>query len=182
MNIRLETERLYLRFFTGDDALRIQELANDKKLADILGLPYPYTIKHAKEWLASQQEGIEKGMEYPMAIIFRRSNAIIGTITIRLDKPNNKGELGYWIGSEYWKNGLATEAVNRINKFGFEDLKLNKICASVLSWNQASTAVLEKAGMQQEGTLRQDRLLRNTYEDMNIYGLLRIEYRSRFST
>ncbi|WP_070119673.1 GNAT family N-acetyltransferase [Bacillus marinisedimentorum] len=181
MNIKLETERLLLRIFTRDDAFRIKELANNKQLAEILGLPHPYEAEHAEDWIAAQPESIKKGIEYPLAIVSKDQNAIIGTIAIRVDKRNNKGELGYWVGTGYWGNGFATEAVNRIIKFGFEELNLNKISASALSWNHASATVLDKAGLQKEGILRQDRLLLDTYEDMVVYGLLRNEYKSRFS-
>jgi [ribosomal protein S5]-alanine N-acetyltransferase len=36
--------------------------------------------------------------------------------------------------------------------------------------------VLQKAGLQKEGVLRQNRLLHEKYEDVDVYGLLREEY------
>lgn len=61
--------------------------------------------------------------------------------------------------------------------FGFHELNLNKIWASALTRNLASKRVLEKAGLQKEGTLKQDRLLHNVYEDFDVYGILREEYK-----
>jgi [ribosomal protein S5]-alanine N-acetyltransferase len=71
-----------------------------------------------------------------------------------------------------WRNGISTEAVNKIVEFGFNQLNLNKIWASALSRNIASKVVLEKAGLRKEGTLKQNRLLQNVYEDVDVYGLL----------
>jgi [ribosomal protein S5]-alanine N-acetyltransferase len=175
MNLKLETVRLILQFFKKEDASRIAELANDKELADILGLPHPYELKYAKDWIAIQPEQIKNGDEYPLTITLKESNEIIGTITIRIDKSNNKGELGYWIGKDYWGKGIALEAVNKIIDFGFNHLKLNKIWASAITRNIASKKVLEKAGLQKEGTLRQNRLLHSEYEDVDVYGILRAE-------
>ncbi|WP_368659612.1 GNAT family N-acetyltransferase (plasmid) [Metabacillus halosaccharovorans] len=177
MSLLLQTNRLTLQPFKKEDAPRIKELANNKELASILGLPHPYELENAKDWIAIQPEQIKKGIEYPLTIIYKDLNEIIGTITIRNDKSNNKGELGYWIGQEYWGKGFATEAVNKIIEFGFNELNLNKIWASALSSNKASTVVLQKAGLQKEGTLRQNRLLHEEYEDVDVYGLLQVEYK-----
>ncbi|MGQ4666019.1 GNAT family N-acetyltransferase [Metabacillus halosaccharovorans] len=173
MSLKLETVRLILQPFKKEDAFRIRDLANDKELADILGLPHPYELEYAKDWIAMQPEQIKNGVEYPLTITFKESYEIIGTITIRIDKSNNKGELGYWIGKDYWGNGIATEAVNKIIDFGFNQLNLNKIWASAITRNIASKIVLEKAGLQKEGTLKQNRLLHNEFD---VYGILRTEY------
>ncbi|MFD1606824.1 GNAT family N-acetyltransferase [Oceanobacillus luteolus] len=176
MNLKLESKRIILLPFKEEDASRIRELANDKELADILGLPHPYELKHAEGWIAVQSELIKEGSEFPLAIVSKELDEIIGTITIRVDKNNNKGELGYWIGKDYWGNGFATEAVHTIIQFGFTQLELNKIWAAALSRNTASILVLEKAGLQKEGTLKQDRLLHGKYEDVDVYGLLKLDY------
>jgi ribosomal-protein-alanine N-acetyltransferase len=178
MSLKLETERFTLQPFHKEDATRIKELANNKELATILGLPHPYELKHAEEWIAIQPEQIKKGIEYPLTIVTKKENEIIGTITLRIDKNNNKGELGYWIGRDYLGNGFATEAVNRMIEFGFNQLDLNKVWASAMSRNKASTIVLEKAGLQKEGRLKQNRLLHDKYEDVEMYCLLKNEYKS----
>ncbi|MFJ8100166.1 GNAT family N-acetyltransferase [Lysinibacillus sp. NPDC096212] len=176
MVIKLESERLCIEPFTSDDAFRIKELANDKRLADILGLPHPYELKFAQDWIEVQPELIKLGVEYPLGIVSKESREIVGTITLRIDKVNNRGELGYWIGQDYLGKGFATEAVNRMIHFGFIELGLNKIWASAISRNKSSTRVLEKCGLLKEGTLRQNRLLLDTYEDVDVYGLLKTEY------
>ncbi|WP_226658997.1 GNAT family N-acetyltransferase [Pseudalkalibacillus hwajinpoensis] len=178
MSLKLETERLNLQPFNKEDASRIKELANNQELASILGLPHPYELEHAEEWIAIQPEQIQKGLEYPLTIVAKKENEIIGTITMRIDKNNNKGELGYWIGREYWGKGFATEAVKRMIEFGFNQLDLNKVWALAISRNKASTIVLEKAGLQKEGRLKQNRLLHNEYEDVDVYGLLKFDYKS----
>lgn len=176
--LKLETERLILQPFKKEDASRIRDLANDKELASILGLPHPYELKHAEDWIALHSDQIAAGDEYPLAIVFKELEEIIGTLTLRIDKSNHKGELGYWIGKAYWGNGFATEAVNKIIEFGFNELNLNKIWASAISRNIGSKTVLEKAGLQKEGTLTQNKLLHGKYEDVDVYGMLRAEYSS----
>ena len=55
-------------------------------------------------------------------------------------------ELGYWIGEEYWGQGLVVEACKAVLKHAFEDLKINKIHASFRYENHQSKRVLEKLG------------------------------------
>jgi [ribosomal protein S5]-alanine N-acetyltransferase len=172
----LHSARLVLRAFTKADAAEIQNLANNKEVGGIIGLPQPYLLEHAQEWIEIQPELIRLGTEYPLAIVEKTSNELVGTITLRVDKNHFKGELGYWIGRPYWGKGFATEAVKRMISFGFEDLELNKIWASALSRNKGSLAVLQKAGLWDEGTLKQDRFISGEFEDINLYGIVREEY------
>ena len=57
-----------------------------------------------------------------------------------------KGEIGCWIGRKYWNQGFATETINRLKKFGFEELRLEKIWAATHKENKAPMKVLEKNG------------------------------------
>ncbi|WP_377890169.1 GNAT family N-acetyltransferase [Alkalihalobacillus sp. R86527] len=172
----LDAERIVLRTFKEDDAARIQELANNKEVASIIGLPHPYELAHAKEWIDIQPGLIQEGTEYPLAVYSKNHDAIIGTVCIRIDKKNNQGELGYWIGRPFWGKGYATEAVKRMIDFGFVELRLNKVWATAITRNEGSIKVLKNAGMEQEGILRENRFVLGTYEDAAMYGVLKREY------
>lgn len=106
--------------------MKMHKLANDEVLSNILGLPYPYKLEHAQEWILTQPDVIAADSEYPLKIVHKQWNEIIGTVTLRIDKKNNKGELGYRIVTDFWGNGFATEFVSN---FGFNELNLNKIYA-----------------------------------------------------
>lgn len=94
-------------------------------------------------------------------------------MTLRIDKLHNKGELAYWIGKAYWNKGYATEAARRLVDFGFKKQELNRIWAPVMSKNQASGKVMQKVGLEYEGTLKQDILRWGKYEDVDVFGLLK---------
>jgi len=57
----------------------------------------------------------------------------VGCIGLTLDKgsnigiPDTEGEIGYWIGVPYWRQGLIPEAVREIMQYGFEELDLEKM-------------------------------------------------------
>lgn len=61
------------------------------------------------------------------------------------------GTLGYWLGERYQGQGVMSEAVTLICKFGFERLGLARIEAGTLLENNRSQHVLERCGFQREG-------------------------------
>jgi [ribosomal protein S5]-alanine N-acetyltransferase len=171
----LMTERLILRPFTKSDAPNVQNLANNKEVAEIIGLPQPYLVEHALDWIEIQPAQFENGTEFPLAVTLKETDELVGTITLRVDAVNKKGELGYWMGRPFWGMGFATEAVKRMTLFGMDELGLNRIWASAISRNKGSISVLRKAGLQKEGLLRDDRLVSGTFEDIEIFGVVKNE-------
>lgn len=84
------------------------------------------------------------------AAVFKPENKYIGRCGVYPHfAPNNKvipgeGSLGYYIASGYWGRGLATEAAAAFVKFGFDQLNLKRIVATVQAGNDASIHILEK--------------------------------------
>jgi [ribosomal protein S5]-alanine N-acetyltransferase len=57
-----------------------------------------------------------------------------------------EGTLAYYLARPYWGQGLATEAARAFIYYGFNELKLKRIVASVQQGNEASRHILEKLG------------------------------------
>ncbi|WP_050615207.1 GNAT family N-acetyltransferase [Bacillus testis] len=174
------SDRLILRQFAKEDSAALQALANNRKVGAIIGLPYPYTVEMADEWIKSHPSLLASGTEYPLAIIDRICGQMVGTITLRVDKANRMGEIGYWIGASFWGRGYAPEAVRILMNFAFKNLQLNKIWAAVLCRNHASIRVLEKVGMVLEATMKEHRYHNGKYEDLAYYCLFRRKWQSEF--
>lgn len=84
-------------------------------------------------------------------------------------------ELGYYIAEEYWGRGIMTNAVKQICKYVFEKSDIIRIYAEPFAYNTASCRVLEKAGFQYEGTLRNNAVKNGKILDMKMYSLLKEE-------
>jgi ribosomal-protein-alanine N-acetyltransferase len=59
-----------------------------------------------------------------------------------------EGAIGLYIATEYWGRGYATEAGRAFVKFGFDELKLNRIVTAIDSRNEVSVYVIEKLGFE----------------------------------
>lgn len=84
-------------------------------------------------------------------------------------------ELGYYIAEEYWGRGIMAEAVKQICEYVFGNSDIIRIYAEPFAYNTASCKVLEKAGFQYEGTLRNNAVKNGKIIDMKMYALLKTE-------
>jgi RimJ/RimL family protein N-acetyltransferase len=91
-------------------------------------------------------------------------------------EEHKRAELGYWIGVPYWNHGYASEAARRVVNWGFQYLGLNRIYAQHFADNPASGRVMQKIGMQYEGTLRQPFIRLGEARDSVCYGILKDEW------
>jgi len=156
MNFRpyptLETERLILRPFVLRDALRVQALAGDRRVAEMTAeIPYPYPDGVAEAWISSHLLEWRTHRQIALAVTLKKTGALVGAVSLRLFAQGPRAELGYWIGVPYWNNGYCTEAARALVAYGFEELELDSVQARHRLENPASGRVMEKLGMRCEG-------------------------------
>jgi [ribosomal protein S5]-alanine N-acetyltransferase len=172
----LRTERLILRPFQSSDASAVQQLAGAYEVAlNTATVPHPYPDGAAEEWIASQPELFEKDELHNFAMVY--GEHLIGSIGL-IPKGNGIVEIGYWAGVPFWGRGYASEAGRELVRYGFEECGARRIFAGHFGRNPASGRVLQKLGMQYEGTLRQHMYKWGEYLDVVFYGLLRDEWLS----
>lgn len=173
----LVSERLTLRPFRFSDAKEVQRMAGHPKVAaTTMTIPHPYLDGVAEEWIAKHQEWFNKGQSIDWAIELTASQQLIGNISFGVSQSNQRAELGYWIGEEFWNKGYCTEAARLAIRYGFEVMKLNKITSRYMSENPASGKVMKNAGMVQEGVLAQEFYKNDRFVDVIVYGLTRDQF------
>lgn len=90
---------------------------------------------------------------------------------------HRRAEVGYGIAHARWGQGIGSEAIGAIVRFGFEQLNLNRIYARGIAYNHESVRLLERFGFQREGTFRKLSWEEDgTFHDSALYGLLREEF------
>lgn len=170
---------IVLRKLALSDAESIAEHIKDKAIIKwLLVVPYPYRKKDAASFIRSRQNERRTRKSYTFGISLKTNKEIIGIIDLSdIDWDDKKAEVGYWIGKRFWGNGYMTEAINLISRFGFRELKLNKIYARVFEGNIASMRALEKNNFRHEGILRDEIFKYGRWIDEYYYGLLKSEYK-----
>ena len=173
----LKTSRLVLSQFTMCDAERVALLAGDARVSEMTThVPHPYPIELAKKWIRTHHQQ-SKNNNFIFAIRQKETSLLIGCINLDVNNSHNKAAVGYWIGVDYWGQGICSEALHKIIDFGFKVKKLNRIWAQHKSQNIASAKVMLKVGMQAEGVLRQDfKSSQNEYSDICVKSILRSDF------
>lgn len=170
----VETERLYFRRFNLNDAKELAKQLNHRDmLENLLHLPYPYTIDHARWWILQHDELFDHDRIYEFAIILKETNKLIGSIGLSYIEKNKHGETGYWIAKDYWGKGYATEALKGLIKWAFEEKDFHKVIASHFARNKASGKVMQKAGMTYEGCQKEHILKDGVFHDSILYGIIK---------
>lgn len=174
----LTTPRLLLRPFAPTDAPRLVALAGNYEVArHTQNIPHPYTDADAQSWLRLTRQHYANGTAYPFALELRETGEFIGGIGLNPEPRHHRAEAGYWLGQPYWGQGLATEALGALLRFGFEELGLHKIYATHHADNPASGRVMAKNGLVLEGKLAQHEQRGGQYLDLWQYGLLCAHHR-----
>lgn len=173
----LTTERLILRPFALTDAPIVQQLANDRTIAETtMTIPHPYEDGMAEQWIRTHPEKFATQKSVTFAMIIREDTMLCGAIGLALTLEHSRAELGYWVGLPYWGQGYCTEAAQAVITYGFTVLDLNRIYAMHFMRNPASGRVMQKIGMSYEGCMRQHSRKWNHFEDLACYGLIRSDW------
>ncbi len=173
----IETERLALRRHVKADAPAVARLLDDWDVVKWLAqVPFPYTEKDALDWIVQTARNWAEGREYQLGIALRSTGELVGHIGLRMDPDSDSAELGYWLGKPHWGRGYGTEAARSMVRFGFVQLRLDRIWATCLPDNQRSLKVLGKAGLAVEGKRMQEFATRGVTVEVPVLGLARTDW------
>ncbi len=165
-----------IRKWQLEDAKDLAAALSNTKIQDNLrdGLPYPYTEQDGIEYISAMLSADENET---FAFAITVDQKVIGSIgAFRQGNIHRQtAELGYYIAEGYWGKGIMSEAVKQICRFVFDHSDIIRIYAEPFAYNAASCRVLEKAGFQYEGTLRNNAVKNGKIVDMKIYSLLNTE-------
>lgn len=83
--------------------------------------------------------------------------SLIGMVMIKnIDWSIPKCELAYFIGEKFTRKGYATEAIQSVLNYCFNDLNFLKVFIRVIATNTASLGLAEKSGFVREGYLKDE--------------------------
>lgn len=148
----LETERLTLRKFSGDDWKDLYEYLSQ----EIVVKYEPYDV-YTEE--ACKQEAINRSQQDAFwAVCLKENNKLIGNVYFQQQEPKKffTWEIGYVFNPSYYGKGYATESCRIILSYGFNQLNAYRIVAMCNPENTSSWKLLERLNMRREGHLRKN--------------------------
>lgn len=159
-------ERVTLRTIRPTDNRFIERLFNEPAIRKQAGVPFPWTESEVAEFVEENEDTVQ--------FLVCHDESPIGHIVLtELDTQARTAELGWIvITPEEQGNGYATEAVNLSLDHAFNDRGLHKVWAQVNADNTASIRLLETAGFEREGVLREHEYAEGERVDVHRYGRL----------
>ena len=142
---RLETPRLILREMRADDANALRKVFSDPLvMASFPGTP-PFDTERMNAWVARNLAHQAEHGYGLFSVVDRADGVVIGDCG--LERMDIGVELGYDLRSDYWRQGLATEAALAVRDFAFDQLGHDRIVSIIRVGNERSRRVAEKLGM-----------------------------------
>ena len=167
--MRIDCGTFILRPFEPEDAGSVAALANDRDIWLMVRdrFPHPYTIEHAKEFIAGAM-----AKHPPQNLAIELDGRAVGSISIFLqgDIERVSAEIGYWLGKPYWGRGIMTPAVTAVTRYAIDTFQLTRVFATLAATNVGSMRVLEKAGFVREGFMKQSVIKDGVVQDQYMYG------------
>ncbi len=146
-DIRLETERLVLRFAKESDFADVHAYASDEYETRFMTFG-PNTEEDTRRYLREiiAQYSADPMTDYDFAVVLKSTGRRIGGINLILTEGGG-ATIGWIIAREYQHEGLMTEAAEKVLSFAFGELKLKYVEAVAASDNESSCGLMKKLGM-----------------------------------
>lgn len=147
----LATDRLALRRFTAGDLAWLTSLYADADFARYLGgtkTPAQVEEMFATRILAYYDANPGLGI---WVTVSRETGAAVGFHLLNHIQGETIIQVGYGLSKAAWGRGFATEMALALLRYGFVDLKIDRIAGITSLRNLASQRVLEKIGLRRNG-------------------------------
>ncbi|RDU37186.1 GNAT family N-acetyltransferase [Neobacillus piezotolerans] len=170
----LVTKRLVLRELVENDAPAILKCFSNEDVLRYYGQKPLTSIEQVKQVIKNfagqfkDKSGVKWGIE------LKETGDIIGTIGLQeWSIEHKRANISYALFPENWGNGYASEAVEKVISYGFQELGLERIGAVVFVENKVSSKLLIKLGFEKEGTLKKYMYQNDIPYDTDVYSLLK---------
>jgi RimJ/RimL family protein N-acetyltransferase len=161
-----------LRPWRDSDVDAVTAACQDPEIARWTRIPENYTESDARAFLLYRYDALLAGVTAPFAIV-SADDRLLGSVSLlRLDWPQLRGEVGYWLAAEARGGGHATRAVRLICAWGFASLGLERVDLLAAVDNLRSQRVAERAGFTREAVLRSYLRGKDGQQDVVAFGLL----------
>jgi RimJ/RimL family protein N-acetyltransferase len=172
----IKSERLTLRPPIESDAKPLFPFVSDPRVTEFLAWEPHKTIPETEQLVTALRNSQLRGEAFHWLINF--GSIPCGIISIIDVKRTHRcwridrGELAYWVAPSYQGKGIATEACQCVIRFGFNELKLNKLLIMHAPENVNSSAIPERLGFRKVGVFQKAFLKGGKWFDLVAHELL----------
>lgn len=173
----IETSRLILRGVTTEDANDMFKYLSDIDVVKPMGLEPFKTIKDVWDEISWYKSIYDEGTGIRWGITLKDSGKVIGSCGfLNMLKKHCRAEIGYELSKDYWGKGIASEALEAVVKYGYDQFQLERIEALIEPANLASQKLVERQGFKKEGLLRHYEFTCGKFDDLYMYSIIKEDF------
>lgn len=169
----IKTERLLLRQFEENDLQNVFKGLSNPDVIKYYGISFD-SLEATKEQMAwfAQLEKSETGIWWAVCSLDNKTFYGAGGLN-NLNNEHKKAEIGFWLLTDFWGQGIMTEAMPIICSYGFNNLGIHRIEGSVDSDNINCKKAMAKLNFQYEGTMMDCEIKSGKFISLDIYAAIK---------
>lgn len=169
----ITTEHFLLRPLRSADAAAIFGIFSDPEVARYWGHPALADVEEAESFIRQAREGVLSGGLLEWGVTEQGRDEVIGTCAFaNWMREHRRAEIGFGLRRDRWGEGIMSEVLPALVRFGFAEMGLHRIEADVDPRNTRSIRALERLGFVRDGYLRERYYVNGEWQDSVLFGLL----------
>jgi [ribosomal protein S5]-alanine N-acetyltransferase len=148
----LTGSRIVLRRPVAGDAKAIHACCSDPDVVRYMDWPLQTEFQKTEDHMAGWDARWTSGEEFQWVIALANDPFVCGTIACRV--RDHAADFGYFTNKSYWGRGIAFDAATMLMTWLKQQPGILRIWATVDFENDRSIRLLQKLGLEHEGTLR----------------------------
>ncbi|UUU34188.1 GNAT family N-acetyltransferase [Streptomyces sp. CA-210063] len=175
------SKRLEVRELRSEDAEAVFAIYGSEQATEHLSFE-PRTRDEVRQIVS---RSIEAGTardrrEYVVAVVERDTDTLVGFGRLALDPHQPSGAtMGFALRPASWGRGYGVETVRLLLGLGFEELNLHRVWGARSPANEASARTMARAGMVEEGRIREHIRKGGAWRDSIVHAMLDHEWAAR---
>jgi ribosomal-protein-serine acetyltransferase len=169
---------LYLRLVTPDDAPALFNIINSQRPYLREWLPFVDLTRQVSDTTLYLQTITISTSDKVFVIVVEE--AVVGLVGFKgIEYFNRKVEIGYWLSENQQGKGIMRRCCKRLLQYAFDGMNMNRVQLKVAPANYKSRNIPVKLGFTREGIEREGELLNGQFHDLEVYSLLKKEWKAQ---
>jgi RimJ/RimL family protein N-acetyltransferase len=157
---------LRLELFTAEHLDGMKALVFDPDVRRFTGFPEPPDLEFPRRWLDSYEAGRREGTREAFAAVDPAGRFLGLALAPAITLTAQEAELGYVVAPGARGQGVGTEMLRQLTRWGFDRLGALRLALQIDATNGASLEVARRCGYVREGVKRNAYVKRGVRADM----------------
>jgi len=166
----VRTDEGYIRSMSSDDLELVLAWRNHPEIRRYMLTQHDISPEEHRRWYGRTSQDTSRRL-----LVFEYDDVPAGFVQFTKVSPGGIAEWGFYVSPDA-PQGTGQKLGRAALNFGFKDVGLHKVCGQALDFNDMSIRFHHMLGFRQEGVLREQHVVGETYHDLICFGLLQHEW------